>query len=148
MRFGWLLIAAAGAFCGGVLGQPSGEDAADKKALEAVCGACHSVTLVAGLRSEPEWTETVEQMVKLGARGSAEQFDRLMRFLLRTLTKVNVNTATAPQIVPVLDISDATAESIVKRRTEIGRFQAIDELKKIPGVDAAKLEARKDRIVF
>jgi len=145
---GGLFMAAAVAFCGGVLAQTSGEDAADKRALDAVCGACHSVSLVAGLRSEPEWMETVEQMVGLGARGSDEQFDRLVRFLLRNLTKVNVNTADASQIAPVLDISDAVAEAVVKRRTEIGKFQSLDELKKIPGVNGDKLEARKERIVF
>ncbi|MBZ5627140.1 MAG: helix-hairpin-helix domain-containing protein, partial [Acidobacteriia bacterium] len=118
MAGGWLLIAAAVAFCGGALGQTSGGDAADKRALEAVCGACHSASLVEGLRSEPEWTETVEQMVKLGAKGSDEQFDRLIRFLLRNLTKVNVNTGTASRIAPVLDISEAVAEAVVKRRTE------------------------------
>ena len=133
--------------CGGILGQ-SREDAADKKAFEAVCGACHTVGMVTGLRSEPEWVETVEQMVKLGATGSDEQFDRLLRFLLRTLTKVNVNTATAPQIAPVLDVDEAVAAAIVKRRTEIGEFKGLEELKRVPGVNAAKIEARKDRIVF
>ena len=59
-----------------------------------------------------------------------------------------MNTGTASRIAPVLDISEAVAEAVVKRRTEIGKFQALDELKKIPGIDAAKLEARKDRIVF
>jgi competence protein ComEA len=87
-------------------------------------------------------------MVKLGARGSDEQFDRLMRFLSRNLTKVNINSATAREIAPVLDIGDAMAEAVVKRRTEIGKFKALDDLKKISGVDAAKLEARKDRIAF
>jgi competence protein ComEA len=135
-------------FCGGIFGQSSAEAAADKKAFETVCGACHTVSLVTGLRSEEEWTETIQKMVNLGAKGSDEQFDRVMWFLLSTLTKVDVNTATASQIAPVLDISDATAEAVIKRRTEIGKFKALDDLKKIPGVDSAKLEARKDRIGF
>jgi len=135
------------AFSSGVLGQTSPNDA-DKKAMEAVCGSCHSASLVEGLRSQAEWLETVEQMVKLGARGSDEQFKRLMRFLSRNLTKVNINSATAGEIAPVLDIGDGTAAAIVKRRSEIGKFTTLDELQKIPGVDAAKLEARKDRIVF
>lgn len=141
------LLTAAIVLCGCGLGQTR-EDAMDKKAFEAVCGACHTIGLVTGFRSEPEWTDTIEQMVKLGAKGSDEQFDRLLRFLLRNLTKVNVNTATAPQIASVLDLADAAAEAVVKRRNEIGEFKGLDELKKIPGVDAAKIEARKDRIVF
>ena len=87
-------------------------------------------------------------MVKAGAKGTDEQFDRLMRYLLRNWTKVDVNTATAAEIAPVLDVSDATAQAIVKRRTENGSFKTIEELKKVPGVNGARLEARKDRVVF
>jgi competence protein ComEA len=36
----------------------------------------------------------------------------------------------------------------VKYRTEHGSFKTLEDLKKIPGVDAAKLNARKERIVF
>jgi len=104
--------------------------------------------MVEGLRTESEWYEEVEQMIKIGAKGTDEQFDRVMSILLRTLTKVNVNTATASQIAPVLDVSDATAQAIVKRRTEDGKFKSIEDLKKVAGVDPAKLEARGNRITF
>lgn len=124
------------------------EDKADKSAFESVCGKCHPPSMVDSMRSETDWRDTVELMVKTGAKGTDEQFERLMRFLLRNWTKVNVNTATAAEIAPVLDISDDTAEVIVKRRAGNGGFKTIDELKKIPGVNAAGLEARKDRIAF
>src|SRR5262249_1544200 len=101
-----------------------------------------------GLKSESEWKETIDVMVGLGAKGTEEQFDRVLRHLLHTQTKVNVNTATAAQIAPVLDISAATAEALVKRRTEKGPFLTLDDLKKVPGIDAAKRDARKDRIII
>jgi competence protein ComEA len=126
----------------------SREDAADKAAFQAVCGSCHPLTMVDGLRTESEWLQEIEQMVKIGAKGTDEQFERVVRVLLRTLTKVNVNTATAPEIAPVLDVTDTTAEALVKHRTEHGSFKTLEDLKKIPGVDAAKLNARKERIVF
>ena len=87
-------------------------------------------------------------MIKMGARGTDEQFQRVMRVLARTLTKVNVNTADARQIAPVLDISEAVAEALVKRRTENGKFKSVEDLKQVPGMDAAKVEAQKDRIMF
>jgi competence protein ComEA len=124
------------------------EEAADKAAFQAVCGSCHALSMVEGLRTESEWYEEVEQMIKIGAKGTDEQFDRVMSILLRTLTKVNVNTATASQIAPVLDVSDATAQAIVKRRTQDGKFRSIEDLKKVAGVDPAKLEARGNRITF
>ena len=95
-----------------------------------------------------EWTETVEKMISLGAKGSDEQFDAVMRYLLRNLTKVNVNTAAAAELAPVLDLSDAIAQAVVKYREENGKFKSLDDLKKVPGLNAADLDSRKDRIAF
>src|SRR5205085_8788006 len=107
--------------CGSAVGQKAvpkagPQDKAEKAAFTAICGACHDVSIADGLRSKSEWIETIEQMVSLGATGTDEEFDRVMRYLLRNLTKVNVNTATAQEIAPVLDVSDVTAQAIVKRR--------------------------------
>ena len=150
-RYQSVLVLVFGAFA--ALGQKAAPEASrqdheEKAAFEEVCGACHPVGMVDGIRSELEWRETVEQMMKVGAKGTDQQIDRAIRFLLRNMTKVNVNTATAPEIAPVLAVSDATAQAIVKRRTQNGSFKTIEELKKVPGVDAAKLEGRRDRVVF
>jgi len=120
----------------------------DEMTFRALCGSCHSTSLVEGLRTEGEWREEIDQMIKIGARGTAAQFQSVMRFLAGTLTKVNVNAAAAAQIAPVLDISAATAEELVRRRGAAGKFKTLEELKAIPGVDPEKLEARKDRILF
>ncbi len=144
-----LLVAASFAlFVCGAFGQNPSSDTRDTATFRAICGSCHSTTLVEGLRTEPEWREEVDQMIKIGARGTEEQFQRVMRVLARTLTKVNVNTAEPRQIAPVLDVTDAVAEAVVKRRTANGDFKTIEDLKQVPGLDPVKLEARKDRIVF
>jgi competence protein ComEA len=101
-----------------------------------------------GLRSEIEWRETIEVMQGVGAKGTTEQFAQVLRFLIRTQTKVNVNTATAAEIAPILDVSNAVAEALVKHRAEKGDFKTLDDLKKVPGIDAAKLDSRKDRVAF
>lgn len=142
------LLAAVFAMSAASAAADSREDAADQAALKAVCGSCHSLAMVAGLRTESEWLDEIEQMVKIGAKGTDEQFERVIRVLLRTLTKVNVNTATAAEIAPVLDITDATAEAVVKFRSDKGNFKTLEDLKKVPGVDASILHQRKDRIVF
>jgi competence protein ComEA len=123
-------------------------EAADKADFETVCGACHTSSMVSDLRTEPEWKETVEHMVSIGANGTGEQMEAVMRVLLRTLTKVNINTAPAAATSMVLDISEATAQALVKYRTAHGDFKTLDDLKKVPGISAAKIDARKDRIVF
>ena len=131
-----------------LLGQSPGEDSEDKATFRAICGSCHTTTLVEGLRTEEEWRMEVRHMIKVGARGTEEELQRVMRVLARTLTKVNVNTAEARQIASVLDVSDAVAEAVVKRRTSNGKFKTLEDLKQVPGVDPRKLEARKDRVMF
>ncbi len=130
------------------LGRKPNSDRVDTETFRAICGSCHALTLVEGLRTESEWREEIEQMIKIGARGTEEQFERVMRVLTRTLTKVDVNSATPRQIAPVLGLTDAAAAALVKRRTESGPFKTIEDLKKVPGVDPAKLDARKDRVLF
>lgn len=127
------------------------EDASQRReraVYEAVCGSCHPTSMADGLRSEIEWRETIEVMQGVGAKGTAEQFAQVLRFLIRTQTKVNVNTATAAEIAPILDVSSAVAEALVKHRAEKGDFKTLDDLKKVAGIDAAKLDSRKDRIAF
>ena len=122
--------------------------ASDLAAFNTVCGACHAANSVSGLRTEAEWRETVEHMISIGAHGTDEQFDAVMRVLTRTLTKVNVNAASAAEIAPVLDVSEAHAQAIVKYRAEHGAFKTLDDLKRVPGLPASKIDARNDRLVF
>jgi len=145
----WVFVAAAFAlYTASALGQKASPDKVDTATFRAICGTCHSIALVEGLRTESEWRDEVDQMIKIGARGTEEQFQRVMRVLARTLTSVNVNTAEARQIAPVLDVNDDLAAALVKNRIENGKFKSLEDLKKIAGLDPVKLEARRDRIVF
>jgi competence protein ComEA len=47
-----------------------------------------------------------------------------------------------------LSLKRSQAAAIIERRTKNGKFKNIEELKKVPGVDAAKIEAKKDRLIF
>jgi competence ComEA-like helix-hairpin-helix protein len=124
-------------------------DPADRKALVAVCGKCHKVSLFdKTVRSEPDWRDTLQAMVDRGAMGTDEQFARIVNYLQRTLTLVNVNSASAVQLAPVLGVSEQTARAIVAQRSRLGKFSNLAQLEGIPGIDAAGIEARKARIAF
>src|SRR5436190_1629160 len=136
-------------FSGGVYAQKTAdEDKKDKVVFESVCGACHPAGMVDDIRSEQDWKETVDQMIASGAKADERQLESVMRYLLRHHTKININTATPSEIAPVLAVTESTANSIVTRRKQIGAFKSIEELAKVPGVDAGQLQTRKDRIVF
>jgi competence protein ComEA len=128
---------------------PSPEDVAARATFEQVCGMCHEATLVGrSLRTPMEWEEVIGEMVALGATGTDEQFAQVTTYLLRNLSKVNVNTARASKLALILDVPAAIAELVVKYRGSNGRFSTIDDLKKIPGLDAEKLESRSARLMF
>ena len=48
----------------------------------------------------------------------------------------------------MLDITAAVADALVSYRQQNGPFKTLDDLKKVPGLDAAKVDARKVRVTF
>ena len=101
-----------------------------------------------GNRTVAEWDDVLERMAANGASATEEQAQQIRSYLLRNYGRVNVNRAPVKDLVPVLNVDAATAEAVVTYRTEQGGFKTLDDLKKVPGIDAAKMEARKDRLMF
>ena len=90
-------------------------------------------------RSMPDWRQTVDNMIEIGARGTPKDMERLMRYLARIWTR-DLNAATAEQIAAVLGVKEDLARAVVKYRTEHGHFTSIGELKKVPGFEEIKPE--------
>ena len=61
---------------------------------------------------------------------------------------VNVNKARAIQLESRLSLKRSEAAKILRYRKEHGDFKSIEDLIKVPGIDTAKIEAKKDRLVF
>jgi len=120
-----------------------------KDVLESVCGACHGTDLVASRRATKEgWSYIVDDMVSRGASATNEQIATIIDYLGKNLGQVNVNKGKSEEIATVLEISGAQADAIVKYRADHGDFKTIDDLKKVPGLDAAKLDSKKDRVAY
>jgi DNA uptake protein ComE-like DNA-binding protein len=86
-------------------------------------------------------------MGNLGARGTDEQFDAIARYIRRHLTMVDVNTATPDELIRLLQVPGSVADAIVERRRR-RPFTDLADLGSVPGVDAAALEADRNRIRF
>jgi competence protein ComEA len=120
-----------------------------KDVLESVCGACHGTDLVASRRATKEgWSYIVDDMVSRGASATNEQIATIIDYLGKNLGQVNVNKGKADEIATILEISNAQAEAIVKYRADHGDFKTIDDLKKVPELASAKLDSKKDRVVY
>ena len=120
-----------------------------KKVFDAVCGACHDVdTAVGERRTKAGWRATVDVMVNRGARATDEELNTIIEYLARYFGIVNVNHAAAQELEETLEVSPQTAELIVQYRSQNGDFADLDQFKKVPGLDAKRIDERKDRITF
>jgi competence protein ComEA len=130
-------------------------DGAGKEATEKVCGMCHGAELVLGRQETREtWSAIVDDMIQRGASGSEEEFYQVVDYLAKNFSptspvaKINVNKATAKDLESALKLPAKDAAAIVQQRTAKGDFKSLDELVKVPGIDARRLAANKNRLAF
>ncbi len=76
-----------------------------KAEFERVCSACHSTSMVAGLRlTAAGWVQTVNYMKQLGAPGSQEDFNKIIAYLTTNFRSATPPTA-ASEMPPTVDPS-------------------------------------------
>jgi len=79
---------------------------------------------------------------------------RFFRFLILALAlspmaamaAVNINTASAPTLQRVKGINAARADAIVKYREDNGRFASVNDLIKVPGINAKALNKIRPQV--
>src|SRR6266550_1215318 len=120
-----------------------------------VCGSCHGAELVIGRQeSRDAWGAIVEDMIQRGAKGTDDEFYEVVDYLATNFSKsspvirINVNKATAKDLEGALRLPPKQAAAIVHQREEKGDFKSIEDLKKVPGIDAGKIEANKNRLAY
>lgn len=120
----------------------------DLEAVQAVCGRCHTTAVfIKEPRSWERWNDVFADMTRRGASGTDEQLERVTKYFLENLTFVNINKSPAEELIGVLGVSDDVAQDIIARR-ERQPFSDLAQLRAVSGVDARKLEQRKNRIFF
>ena len=121
-----------------------------KELVEVICTACHDANrIVAKQGTKADWQAKVLEMLQECPDVAQDERDRIVEYLAKSFPRhVNVNTAEAKEIEVVLEFSAKEAEAIVRYRQEKGKFQNADDLKKVPGIDRAKVEAVKSRVNY
>ena len=130
-------------------------DGAGKATTQKLCSSCHAAELVIGRQESREgWGAIVENMIERGAKGTEDEFFDVVDYLATNFSKtspairINVNKATAKDLQNALTITEKQAAAIVHQRDEKGDFKSVEDLVKVPGVDAGKIEANKKRLAF
>jgi len=129
--------------------QPQLPDGPGKKTVEKVCFKCHGPENVLKKRhTKAQWDKVLDTMAENGAKATDAEFEEVLNYLSRYFAQINVNKASASEIQEVVDLSTEEAEAIVKYRGTNGEFKSVEEVAKVPGLDAKKIADRKDRMLF
>jgi competence protein ComEA len=130
---------------------PPGEG---REAVLRLCVKCHSPNIIlASGQDRKSWENTITKMARQGADGSDEDFTDIADYLTANfppsaVKKVFVNMATDKQLSDVLGISLDDAKAIIAYRDKVKGFKSLEDMKAVPNVDAKKIDARKDQLVF
>ena len=144
-----LLLACASA----AAGQDPFPEGAGKDVTVRICGTCHPSARGAAVRLTREgWQDVIAKMVSLGAKGSDAELVAVLDYLSTNFKgdapkPVNLNTAPAIDLESVAGLLRKEAAALIAYRTKHGPCKALEDLKKIPGVDFRKINRRRDRLV-
>lgn len=125
-----------------------------REAVMRVCVKCHSPNIILAYgQNRVGWENTITKMARLGAKGTDDDYSDIADYLTANfppsaIQKVFVNMATDKQLADILEISVDDAKAIIVYRDKIKGFKSIEEMKSVPNVDAKKIDAKKDHLVF
>lgn len=129
-------------------------DGPGKAETQKMCSTCHELDKSLSLKQDRAgWQRTVEKMVAFGMKAKDEEVSIVIEYLTRSypaddVPRLKVNEADAIEFESILSIKRSLAAAIIKYREKNGPFKSIEDMKKVPGIDAAKLEEKKDRLIF
>jgi len=129
-------------------------DGPGRQELETKCKQCHELARSISVRQDRDgWGTTMAKMVAFGMKGSEKELALIVDYLAKNypaddIPKINVNKATAIELESGLSLRRSQAAAVLAYRAKNGDFKSLDDLKKVPLMDAEKVEAKKDRIAF
>jgi competence protein ComEA len=125
-------------------------DGKGKDVVQQTCGLCHETALILyhGPAKKQDWSFLVDDMISRGATANAEQIQAIKDYLVKYFGLVNVNKAPSAELAEILGLTPAQADAIVTYRTDHGPFKTVADLTKVPGLESASLELKKERISF
>ena len=128
-------------------------EARGKAELLKVCGGCHQPQRSAAVRLTREgWEGVIGDMLQRGAKGTDEELAAILDYLATHFLgdaprPLNINRANNVDLESVAGLTRKEAAAVLKWLDEVGICTSLDQLKKVPGLDYKKIDARKDFIV-
>jgi competence protein ComEA len=129
-------------------------DGPDKELFVKTCSKCHEIERVLSKRQDRDgWQETVAKMQGYGLLATDADLKSIIGYLAanlpaETISKLNINTAARIDFESALSVKRSVAAAIIEYRDKNGGFKSIEELKKVPGVDASLVDEKKNALTF
>lgn len=129
-------------------------DGPGRTETQAICTQCHELARsIAPRQDKAGWQATVDKMISLGAKGTDKDFQMVVDYLAKSypgeeVPRIKINEARAIDLESGLSLLRSQARAVIEYRDKNGPFKSIEDLKKVPGIDIAKIEAKKDRLIF
>ncbi|SDF38531.1 helix-hairpin-helix domain-containing protein [Terriglobus roseus] len=129
-------------------------DGPDKDLFVKTCSKCHEIERVLSKRQDKSgWQDTVTKMQGYGLVADDSDLKRIIDYLAvnlpaETMLKLNINTATRIDFESTLSVKRSVAIAIIEYRDKNGGFKSVEELKKVPGVDADVVDAKKNGLTL
>ncbi|MDX1983039.1 MAG: helix-hairpin-helix domain-containing protein [Bryobacteraceae bacterium] len=134
--------------------QPQFPEGPGKEETLRLCKGCHELERSISKRQDRAgWQATMTKMLAFGTKGTSEEHQLIVEYLTKhfpaeEIPPLNVNEASAIELESRLSLKRSQARALIAYREKNGKFQSIDDLKKVPDLDVAKIEAKKDQITF
>jgi competence protein ComEA len=127
-------------------------EGAGKDAVVKACLSCHGTGNIRKKRlTKDGWAEQVADMVDRGAEATESQQAAVVEYLSQNFgkgSKIHVNSAPFEELRSVLGLTVEETKAVMAYRKEKGDFQSWEDLQKVPGVDAKKIESKKELIAL
>lgn len=122
--------------------------------VERVCQQCHEIQRSISPRLDRDgWAGTVSKMISLGAQGTNSDFNLIIDYLAthypgEPLPKIDANKARAIDFESAFLLLRSESARVIAYREKNGPFKSLEDLEKVPGIDASKIEKHKERLTF
>ena len=131
-------------------------DGPGRSEMEKMCKQCHELARSISLRQDRDgWSTTMAKMVAFGMKASEQDLALVLDYLARNypaedVPKINVNKASAIELESGLSLRRSQAAAVLAYRAKNGEFKSLEDLKKVPLIDAGKDrgQERPDRFLM
>ena len=133
---------------------PQLPDGAGQAEVRKLCIGCHEIERSISKRQDRDaWQTTLNKMTALGMKATDREIRVVVEYLAKNypaddLPPINMNKARAIEMESGLSLRRSHAAAIIAYREKNGPFKSIEDFRKIPGIDFAKIEAKKERLGF